>query len=376
MKKLLAISGVILLLVLLSGAGCSTGAVGRIVFLGHIEGQSGNYIYSMNPDGSELVMLTRWSPHLMPYHNIWSADGSTLACLDYNEDTQESWLCVVDGDGQNRRKLLEVTDLKMDSMALSPDGKTVVLSLDSTRVSRIETPRGGTVHIEITKDQDLDLFTVDVKTGELKRLTDTPDIMEKWPSYSPDGKEIGFVGRIDTEEIRNVPRDVFVMDADGGNRRHLAHHTEGMFVLSELRWSPDGSKIAYTFYTMSINDYQHYTDIFVIDVKEGGYSNVTDSPYITDDAPSWSPDSRKIAFYSGNMTEGSRAWVMDVDGNNKTELYYTGGPPSWTPDGKGPIFTNRLNVYKVMVIDADGENLRTLARSDSTRISIPTWLSR
>jgi len=29
----------------------------------------------------------------------------------------------------------------------------------------------GSVHIEIIEEQDWDLFTVDVKTGELKRMT-------------------------------------------------------------------------------------------------------------------------------------------------------------------------------------------------------------
>jgi len=372
MKKLLTIHGVVLATVLLlSSAGCTAGAAGRIVFLGSIEGQRGTDIYSMSPDGTDRVKLARWYRQ-MPYLNVWSADGKTLACINYNEATQESWLCVIDGDNQNRRRLLEITDLKMDSMAISPDGRTVILSLGVSR--KTETPQDGTVHVKIT--HDLDLFTVDVKTGELERLTDTPGVEEQWPSYSRDSRKIGFVASIDTDEIKGVPQDIYVMGADGGNRRHLVHHTEGMFVSLELLWSPDGSKIAYSLYNVSINDYQHYADIFVIDVKQGRRTNLTDSPYMTDDEPSWSPDSRKIAFYSGNMTEGYRAWVMDADGDNKTELYHTGGTPSWTPDGKGLIFTNRLNVFELMAIDADGKNLRKLAVSEDIRISRPVWLSR
>ena len=375
MRKLLAISAVTLtLFLLLSAAGCQADRAGRIVFLGPIEGQNGSDIYSMNPDGSEQVLLARWIPRWMPYHNVWSADGKTLAYIDSDNETETFWLSVVDGNGQNRRRVLDITDLKMDSMALSPDGKTVILSLDSTRMRRIETPQGRTVHVEITQDQDLDLFTVDVKTGELKRLTDTTGVMEKWPSYSPDGKQISFVGRIDTEREKNVPRDVFVMDADGGNRRHLAHHTEGLwFVLPELRWSPDGTKIAYIFYNVSLSDSEHYTDIFVIDVKKGGLTNLTNSPYTTDEEPSWSPDGRKIAFYSGTLTEGYRTIVMDIDSGNVTKLDQ--GLPSWTPDGKGLIFTNRLNVFELMVINTDGKNPRTLAVSKDIRISKPIWLS-
>ena len=367
------------ILLILPTISCANGTAEKIAFIGPYESEErGKFIYSMNLDGSNQTKLGRMVFSMAQYYNMWSADGKTLAYFDYDNETGESWLCLVDTDGQNRRKLLDTTNLKVDNMALSPDGKTVILSLDSTRIRRIETPMGKTVHVEITEERDLDLFTVDVKTGELKRLTDTPDVMEKWPAYSPDGKRISFVGRIDTEREKNVPRDVFVMDADGGNRRHLAHHTEGLVLLGfqGFHWSPDGSRIAYFLYNQSVSDAEHYTDIFVIDVKRGGFTNLTNSPYIIDSDPSWSPDSKKIAFYSGNMTEGSRAWVMDADGNNKTELYHTGGTPSWTPDGKGLIFTNRLNIYEVMVIDTDGENLRTLVRSEGTRISNPIWLSR
>ncbi len=374
MRKLLAISGVILAFsLILSVAGCQADRAGRIVFLSRGT-QNFNDIYSMNPDGSDRVKLVRWIPRWMQYHNIWSVGGKTLAYIDSYNDTQRYWLSVVGGDGQNRRRLLDITDLKMDSMALSPDGKTVVLSLDSTRVSKAETPQGGTVHVEITEDQDLDLFTVNVKTGELKRLTDSPGVMEKWPAYSPDGKEIAFVGRIDTETEKNVPRDIFIMDADGGNRRQLAHHTEGLwFVSPELRWSPDGSKIAYEYYTVSISDSEHYTDIFLIDVKKSSLTNLTNSPYIGDSEPVWSPDSRKIAYYSGNVTEGFRTLVTDIDSGSITSLDQ--GISSWTPDGKGFIFTNPLNVFELMVVDAYGKNPRTLAVSKDVRISNSFWLS-
>ncbi len=355
--------------------GSATGSGGRIAFLSRGE-RNFNDIYSMNPDGSDLVKLARWVPSQMPYRNIWSADGKTLAYVEYEEDTQRTWLSVVDSNGQNRRRVLETTDLKLDSMALSPDGRTIVISLDSTRVTRIETPMGNTVHVEIIREKDMDLFTVDVETGELKRLTDTTDVMEKFPSYSPDGRQISFVGRIDTETERNVPRDVFIMDADGGNRRLLAHHADAdaIFVFNpDIRWSPDGSKIAYALYNMSISDSEHFADIFVIDVKEGSLTNLTNSPYVTDSEPAWSPDGSKIALVSGNRTEGFRTLIMDISDESVIEMDRTW--PSWTPDGEGLIFTNSLNAFELMVIDADGKNPRTLAVTDGVRISNPVWLA-
>ena len=377
MRKLLTISGAILtLFMLISAAGCQADRAGRIVFLGRIEGQRDQYIYSMNPDGSDRVKLAPWNPRMMPYHSIWSAGGKTLAYMDSDNDSDRYWLAVVDGDGQNRRRLLEMTDLKPHSIAMSPDGKTVVLSLDSTRVSRIETPQGGTVHVEITENYDKDLFTVDVKTGKLKRLTDTPDVKELWPSYSPNGKLISFIGQIDTENLKGVPQEVYVMDADGSNRIHLAHHAEGVgFHFAELRWSPDGTKIAYSYLNVFVGDSEDYYDIFVIDVKKGNVTNITQSPYIVDSEPEWSPDSRKIAINSGALKQPYRfrTIIMDIYDGSATELDQ--GLSSWTPDGKGLIFVNPLNVFELMVADADGKNPRSLAVSKDIRISRPFWLS-
>ncbi len=374
MKKPHIIFMVILtLILLLSGNSCSANDTGKIVFLGPGE-KNFHYIYSMDPDGTNLVKLARLLPHHMPYRNVWSAAGKTLAYVDYDDSTETAWLSVVESDGRNRRRVRDITDLKMESTALSPDGKTIVLSLGSTRITKIETPRGNTVHIEIIEEQDMDLFTVDVKTGELERLTDTPGVMEIFPSYSPDGKQIAFIGRIDTENMKNVPRDVFVMDADGSNRRLLAHHTDGQFVFNpDLCWSPDGSWIAYSYYNVSVSDCQHYYDIFVIDVDKSELINLTDSPHVIDSEPSWSPDGRKLAYYSGKLTEGPRVLIMDMDSGLITSLEQ--GWPSWTPDGKGLIFTNPLNVFELMIVDANGTNTRTLASTKDIRISRPIWLS-
>jgi Tol biopolymer transport system component len=67
---------------------------------------------------------------------------------------------------------------------------------------------------------------------------------------------------------------------------------------------------------------------------------------------------------------------MDANGKNKTKLYQTGGPSSWTPDGKGLIFTNRLNVYEIMEMDTHGDNLTSLVKTEDIRISEPVWIGQ
>jgi Tol biopolymer transport system component len=353
--------------ILLLATGCSSVKVEKLVFISRIEGTNDNYIYSMDLDGSNQVKLARCSPfHAQPFQ-MWSSDGSILAFIDYDIETDKSWLCVVDADGGNKRRLLEMTDFRGYTMSLAPDGRTIVLSRDVSRT--IETPQGGTIHVEVTNDSDL--FTVNVATGAVKQLTDTPDVWESYPAISPNGKKVSFVARIDTENKKGIPEYIYVMDISGDNRRELAYHSEGLSLLAfqGLHWSPDSKKIAYSVLNHSISDYEHFSDIFVIDVEKGECNNLTESPYIVDEGISWSPDSSKISYYSG-----AYSWIMDADGKNKFKLIQS-GPSSWTPDGHGLVSVSPLNVYEIIVIDANGENLRSLVKSEGIRISNPMWLT-
>ncbi len=350
-----------------------TGNQGRIVFLGIPTGPSQgvpriNRLYSIKPDGDNLTQLTEGIFSVMQYHNTWSSAGKTLAYMEPNTQTGGEWLSVADSDGRNRRKVLDATNLRLGSMAISPDAKKILLSLDSTRL--IQTPVGNTVHVE--EAHDTDLATVDVKTGELKKLTDTMDVAEWLPSYSPDGKMVAFTGR-DAGETNTSINDVYVMDSDGSDRRLIAKHIPGfMFYQPELLWSPDSRKIAFVRYNMSISDSEHYMDIFVLDVKTEVLTNLTNSLYVIDANPEWSPDSRKVVYYSGNVTNGFGTIVMDINTGNLTMLDQ--GQSSWTPDGKRLIFVNSANVSEIMIDDADGKNPRSLAVIKDTRVSNPLWL--
>src|SRR5262249_30813434 len=65
----------------------------------------------------------------------------------------------------------------------------------------------------------------------------TQSAINKWPAYSPDGKQIAF------GSSRDGNFEIYTMNADGTNARRLTH-SHGL----DMRpcWSPDGSCIAFT----------------------------------------------------------------------------------------------------------------------------------
>ena len=124
------------------------------------------------------------------------------------------------------------------------------------------------------------------------------------------------------------------------------------------RWSPDGSKIAFTG-----NSYfdVNRDDIVVVSLSDRSVVNLTNHP-ARDAAPAWSRDGGRIAFTS-DRTGQFELYVMNADGANVTRLTnggVSGEQFGWSPDGR-VAFVSRLdgepNLY---VVNADGSNLTRL----------------
>ena len=71
------------------------------------------------------------------------------------------------------------------------------------------------------------------------------------------------------------------------------------------------------------------------------WSRATERPLVRDGAPSWSPDSKQIAFYSERDGKPADLFLMNADGTGERRLTSTPaaeGYPSWSHDGKQMAF--------------------------------------
>ncbi len=197
---------------------------------------------------------------------------------------------------------------------------------------------GGRLVFSSNRDEanNYEIYTVDVETGDLVRLTDSPRF-DGAPSWSPDGTQIVFQSGRLNQPATSSQQELFVMNVDGSGVQQLTSSGPN-FCPS---WSPDGSAVAFH----STRDGNE--ELYVKDLSSGEERKVTDNPS-HDTCPSWSPDGGQLAFTSRLDQTNARAalFVVNVDGSGLKQITDPLGETSsaWSPDGKQIAFRCHLGV--------------------------------
>lgn len=139
-----------------------------------------------------------------------------------------------------------------------------------------------------------EVLTAPAEKGDIRNLTNTPGVMERDPSWSPDGKWIAYFSDESGEY------QLYLKNPDGmGEARKISLGTPASFYYEPI-WSPDSKKIAFS---------DKRLNIWYIDLAKGTPVKIDtdtyDAPQRTLD-PVWSPDSRWVA-YSKTLTSHMHA---------------------------------------------------------------------
>ncbi|MFH0759919.1 MAG: T9SS type A sorting domain-containing protein [Bacteroidota bacterium] len=256
-----------------------------------------------------------------------------------------------------------------------PDGNNEIYTVnsDGTEFTRITnstvrdlgpawSPDGSKIafYIHISDLYQWSEYIMDADGSNIKRLTDRTNVCDGQPDWSPDGRFIAF-GRLYSRE--NYRAEVWMMNADGTNQ-----HRVGTFNGDSPSWSPDGTKMVFTYHT------NNRTSIAIVNADGTGLTEIS-TEGTENWWPAWSPDGTKIAFQS-NRTGNHELFVMNTDGSNPVKLTDNpgeDGDPAWSPDGSRIAYISWRNErYEIHLINADGTSPVRLITMPTHNIQ-PAW---
>jgi TolB protein len=155
---------------------------------------------------------------------------------------------------------------------------------------------------------------------------------------------------------------MFVSRLDGSGARQL---TDGNGVVWGARWSPDGKRIAF-----ADKDAKGDLHVFVIEADGSDRRQATrlETPDLREQMPSWSPDGAKLAVQAGRAKEPAHIWIVDLSTGTGHKLgahaeTYDDEVPAWFPDGKRIAFqSDRTGRWEIWVMNADGSAQRQVTK--------------
>ena len=162
-------------------------------------------LWSVKPDGSALVRLTKRDEGETDSAGSFSPDGRKLAVTrtSYNPDTRRTATTIyeMNADGSNERELIS----QGGEPAISPDGKQILFETDRDRNGRFCI--GGSCGFAG------EVYVANSSGRGLRRLTKTSTINESSPAWSTNGVRVAYqVGGVTDERPGS---GIFVANADG-----------------------------------------------------------------------------------------------------------------------------------------------------------------
>jgi Tol biopolymer transport system component len=204
------------------------------------------------------------------------------------------------------------------------------------------------------------------------------------PALSPDGTKVVF----------SRGPAMFVVKVDGTGLEQIDQASCGSSCASDDvgGWSPDGTKIVFTRALSNAAGAVVNVGIWVTNADGSDTHQVTLSNVIVamqDDAPSWSPDGKRLAFQRDRYTspESNAIFTVAIDGTDLRQVTpWTLGAndPAWSPDGtliafQSPAETAATVRQHIYTVHPDGTDLvqltaDPLARADGFQGSNhPSW---
>jgi TolB protein len=285
-------------------------------------------IYMMNADGTDVTRLTHTpGDDTWP---TWSPDGKKIAFIRDPEANGDIYVMNANGTNQTRVSNTKATGSLMthyEPPTWSPDGKKIAFAASTAYPDRGDSAAAtASATVSATDRTNMSgIFVVNADGTGLRKLHNEA-AFGRDPAWSPDGKKIAFASWID--HIVNNPSEIYVVKPDGTDQTRITKSQN--YENLGYAWSPDGQKIAF----IGENGNSSH-DVYVMNADGSNVTRLTNTAD-SDMNPTWSPDSKMIAFTRSGYTFGS-LYVISADGTtNETCLTDLEGDHTlvWVPRDK------------------------------------------
>jgi Tol biopolymer transport system component len=268
--------------------------------------EANHALYSVPASGGKAMQMT--SDKYYPFYPRWSPDGKQIYFKALNYETENLQSLYVPASGGSPLPLIkdqEKTAARVPGGGyyLSPDGEYILVSQEH---GIFKIPLNGSKPVHLTQNNTENFY----------------------PCWSPDGKQVAFLSWHSDSDNQSYC-SISLVPAEGGNEKLIAGKEYNIHKGS-IAYSPDGRKIAFfsdgkikTVATDSENEVQ----TLVEEVQSNEWSQLA-----------FSPDGSKLAYTWGKV------WITSLKTGKKEQLE-TGLPGKiiitdfdWSPNGERIVF--------------------------------------
>jgi parallel beta-helix repeat protein len=177
------------------------------------------------------------------------------------------------------------------------------------------------------------------------------------PAQQPAGSQIIAFTSLRDSTAYQANQEIYLMLPDGSQQVNLTNHWAWD---DAPAWSADGKKIAFW------SDRDGNPEIYVMDANGQNIQRLTNDP-ARDINPAWSPDGTRLAFVT-DRNKHKEIFLMNADGSGQAPLALTDNPerpydtfdfPTWSPDGSRIAFLAMYQgrpVGHIYLVNPDGSN--------------------
>lgn len=319
-----------------------------------------NMVLTWSPDGKNIVYRNRIGEGFSG--KLWTV--APEGGMPVQIPLPEGGFCSYSPDGKKlayNRVMREFRTWKYyrggmadDIWIYDPEAGTVVNITENPAQDIVPMWIGDEIYYISDRDNTMNMFAYDTRTGQTRKVTDFTDFDIKFPSS--DGKTIvfengGYIYRFDP--AKGVAEKVSItLASDNVLARKERKNVKDDITAFSL--SPAGHRLAVT----------ARGEVFDVPAGKGVTRDITRTPGSNDRNASWSPDGKYIA-YIGDSTGESEIWLQPADEGKPVQLtkdndtyirnFY------WTPDAKKILYTDRKN--RIVEVDPASGAKRTLMQN-------------